>query len=404
MFDVNVAEWLNLLLRWVHIITGIAWIGSSFYFVFTDASLRPNKALNKKAHGETWQVHGGGFYHIQKYLVAPDKMPTELHWFKFEAYFTWLSGFLLLSVIYYLGADAFLIDSSKLDITASQGIMISIAMLAGGWILYDLLCRSPLGDNLGLLALLVFLLVVGAGFAFTQVFAGRAAYVHAGALIGSMMVGNVFFVIIPNQKKVVKALTAGEEPAAILGKQAKQRSMHNNYLTLPVLLMMISNHYPMTYGHDYSWLIFAMILVIGGLVRHYYNSKNAGIEAGWMKFLYPTAGALMLALILFVSFKPGGNETLAEGADAVTAKQAFAVVQQRCVACHSSLPTHEDFDEAPGGVTFDTIDDVLAHLDAIKQQAVDTDAMPLGNMTEMTEEERQLLGQWISLGAKVASP
>ena len=383
---------------------GSPWIGSSFYFVFTDASLRPNKALNKKAHGETWQVHGGGFYHITKYLVAPDKMPTELHWFKFEAYFTWISGFLLLSVIYYLGADAFLIDSDKLDITATQGILISLGMLAGGWIIYDLLCRSPLGENLGLLALLVFLFLVGATWAFTEIFAGRAAYVHAGALIGSMMVGNVFFVIIPNQKKVVKALTAGEEPAAILGKQAKQRSMHNNYLTLPVLLMMISNHYPMTYGHEYSWLIFALILVIGGLVRHYYNTKNAGIEAGWLKLLYPAAGALMLALVLFISYKPGGGMSQTAGGEEVSAKQAFAIVQQRCVACHSSLPVHEDFDEAPGGVVFDTIDDVVVMADAIKQQSVDTNAMPLGNMTEMTKEERELLGQWISLGAKVASP
>lgn len=398
--EVNLPEWLNLAIRWLHITAGIAWIGSSFYFMFTDASLRPNKALDKKAHGETWQVHGGGFYHIVKYLVAPDRMPDELHWFKFEAYFTWISGFSLLAVIYYLGADAFLIDPDVMDLTAPQAIFVSIIMLAGGWILYDFICKSPLGENTGLLALLVFLLTVGAAWAFSEVFSGRAAYLHAGALIGSIMVGNVFFIIIPNQKKVVAALTAGETPDPKLGKQAKQRSTHNNYLTLPVLLMMVSNHYPMTYGHKYSWAIFAVILVVGGLIRHYYNCKNAGNIGRFHNLLYPTAAALMIALMIGVSYKPHNSGANASNGDAVSPKVAFGIVRERCSACHSSLPTDEDWDTAPAGVMFDTFDQVVQLSTKIQQQAVASNNMPLGNKTGMTKEERALLGQWIAQGAK----
>lgn len=403
--EINLPEWLNLIFRWLHITAGIAWIGSSFYFMFTDASLRANQALDKKAHGETWQVHGGGFYHIVKYLVAPDRMPDELHWFKFEAYFTWISGILLLGVIYYLGADAFLIDEQVMDLTQPQAIFVSLVMLGLGWLIYDTLCRSPIGDNTGLLALCVFALAVGASWAFSEVFSGRAAYVHTGALIGSMMVGNVFFVIIPNQKKVVKALTAGETPDPLLGKQAKQRSTHNNYLTLPVLLLMISNHYPMTYGHENNWAIVAFILVIGGVIRHYYNRKNAGHTGGVQNYLYPAAAVLMLALMVFVSYKPGSGEaTAVASADLVNPKKAFAVVRDNCGTCHSSMPTDPDWFEAPGGVMFDSIKQVKTHAPKIMQQAVDSRAMPLGNKTNMTDEERALLGQWIAQGMPMETP
>jgi len=398
MFDVNFPEWASLILRWLHITAGIAWIGSSFYFMYTDASLRPDDKMPAKAHGETWQVHGGGFYHIRKYLVSPDNMPATLHWFKLEAYFTWISGFFLLSVIYYLGADTFLVDRNVMDLTGPQAIFASLAMLGGGWVIYDQLCKSPLGRHTGLLALLVFLLAVAAAWAFTQMFSGRAAYVHAGVLVGTIMVGNVFFIIIPNQKKVVKALIDGQTPDPALGKQAKQRSVHNNYLTLPVLLMMISNHYPMTYGHAYSWFVFAVILIIGGLVRHYHNCHNAGQGGVWVKWLYPSAAALMVALILFVSWKPDAGQGSAD-APAVEDQQAFTVIRQRCSVCHSSMPTWPGTDEAPAGVMYDSLDQVLGYADRIRAQAVDSQSMPPGNATEMTEEERRLLGIWLNVRA-----
>ncbi|MDX1737428.1 MAG: urate hydroxylase PuuD [Alphaproteobacteria bacterium] len=396
MFDINYAEWANMLVRWLHITAGIAWIGSSFYFVFTDNSLGPNEDIPKKAHGETWQVHGGGFYHIVKYLVAPDKMPKILHWFKYEAYFTWISGFALLAVIYYWGAEAFLIDKEVMDLTVTQAIFLSVAGLGAGWVFYDMLCRSPLGERLGLLLFLVFGFAVFAAWAFGELFSGRAAFLHAGVLIGSIMVGNVFFVIIPNQKKVVKMLVAGETPDAKYGKIAKQRSMHNSYLTMPVLLTMISNHYAALYGGEYAWVVFACILAIGALIRHYYITGHAGIKAWWRTWLYPLAGGITVVMILWLSYTPAPSADMAEVE--VDAKAAFQVVKTHCSTCHSSLPIHEAWDEAPNGVLLDTLDQMRALGDKIYAQSVAGKNMPLGNETNMTQEERDLLGQWIKAG------
>lgn len=392
-----VMEWVNLILRWIHVITGIAWIGSSFFFVWLDLSLKKRAGLPDGVQGETWMVHGGGFYNAQKYMVAPEQLPEELHWFKYEAYFTWISGFLLMAVIYYWSAESFLIDRNVMDLTVPQAIGLSVGMLAVGWIVYDLLCKSPIGQNGRVLSVAVFVFSVAAAYAFSEVFSGRAAFVHAGAMIGTMMVANVFFVIIPNQKKVVAAMLKGEDPDPSLGKQAKQRSTHNNYLTLPVLVMMVSNHYPVTYGHEYSWLIFAGILVIGGVVRDYYNTKNAGGSGAAISWQLPAAAVLTVALIAFSGYRPG-EANLAADEEVIGAPEAFAIVQTRCVSCHSAKPTDEDFEKAPGGIAFDKIAELRPHASRILAQTVFSDTMPLGNKTQMTAIERQRLGAWIKAG------
>ncbi len=386
-------DWVELLLRWTHIIVGIAWIGSSFFFVWLDISLRKRVGGSDAVQGEAWLVHGGGFYFTEKYLVAPERMPAELHWFKYEAYFTWITGFLLLCVIYYAGAEAFLIDPDVMELTAWQAIGISLLLLGSGWIAYDLLCRSPIGDKTILLALSVFILTVLSAWVFAQIFSGRGAYVHAGAAIGTMMAANVFFVIIPNQKKTVAALMAGDEPDAIWGKQAKQRSLHNNYLTLPVLLMMISSHYPMTFGHEYNWVIFAGVVILGGVIRDFFNTHNAGGRGLSIYWQWPVSVLLVIGLIWMTA--PTLSET---DEDTIAATDALAIVQTRCISCHAAKPTNEDFEKAPGGLKFDTIAEVRTASARILAQTVLSKAMPLGNLTKMTEDERARLGQWIRAG------
>ena len=274
--EILLHDWLELLFRWLHVVTAIAWIGSSFYFMWLDNSLRDYGTLEPKASGENWSVHGGGFYHIQKFMVTPERMPAELHWFKWESYMTWISGFGLMVIVYYWGAESYLIDRAVLDLSPPAAIVISVGSLAVGWVIYDLLCRSPLKERATVLFTVLFAFIVLTAYGFGQVFSGRAALLHVGAMIATMMSANVFMVIIPNQKKVVAALTAGETPDPALGKAAKLRSTHNNYLTLPVLFMMIANHYPMVFGHDWNWLIVALVLVLGAVVRDFFNARNAG--------------------------------------------------------------------------------------------------------------------------------
>src|SRR5215510_14561869 len=305
--DPILIDWISLFLRWAHVMLGIAWIGTSFFFVWLDMSLRANPKAPPGVGGESWMVHGGGFYHAQKYLVAPQALPKELHWFKYEAYFTWVSGFLLLAVVYYLDADAFLIDPQVLPLTPFRAILISLGGLAGGWLLYDALCKSPLGQNTGLLALTVFAMTIAAAYLFTHVFSGRAAFVHIGAFLGTIMSANVFFIIIPNQKKVVAALLKGEVPDPALGKRAKQRSLHNNYLTLPVVLMMINNHYPMMFEHAQSWIIVTGILIFSGLLRLYANQKNAGKSGSHQLAILIYAGMIGFGALGFASYRPNAN-------------------------------------------------------------------------------------------------
>ena len=393
--EVALHDWVSLLTRWFHVITGIAWIGSSFYFIAMDLGLRRRAGLPEGVHGETWQVHGGGFYHAQKYLVAPAEMPEELHWFKWESYMTWISGFALLAVVYYWQAESYLIDRSVLDLAPWQAIALSVGALALGWIVYDLLCRSPLRDKQAVMFAVLFLFIIASAYGFSMIFSGRAAFLHVGAMIATMMSANVFLVIIPNQKIVVADLVAGRTPDPALGKAAKLRSTHNNYLTLPVLFMMISNHYPVTFGHDWNWVIVGFVLVIGAVIRDFFNNHHAGKTGGALLWQWPLATVLTLGLMVFSSWKPGG-EIVVE--DEIYTPEAVAIVQTRCLSCHAAQPTDENFEEAPGGVMFDRIDQVKSRGAKILAQTVLTDAMPLGNMTEMTDEERARLGAWIRAG------
>jgi uncharacterized membrane protein len=333
---------------------------------------------------------------MQKYIVAPPEMPEELTWFKWEAYFTWISGFSLLVVMYYWGAESFMIDPSVADLASWQAIAVSLLTLGGGWVFYDLLCKSPVQKHDRLLSVIVFLFVVMVAFLLTHVLSGRASFVHVGAMIGTIMVANVFFIIIPNQKIVVADLIAGRQPDPKLGYEAKQRSTHNNYLTLPVLLMMLSQHYPMVFGHDHSWAVVALVLLLGGVIRDFFNKMHAGHTGKALYWQWPAAVVVMAVLIAFVSYRP---ETAADpDAPPVTTTDVFAIAQARCVTCHSANPTDSDFREPPAKVVFDSPEDLKRESARILKQSVLTNAMPLGNKTKMTKEEREAIGRWIRAG------
>ena len=390
LIDPYANEWLDLLVRWLHVVAAIAWIGSSFYFIALDNHLRPPKDeadADLGVGGEAWEIHGGGFYQVQKYRVAPKTLPEPLHWFKWEAYTTWLSGFGLLIVLYYVNANTYLIDKSVADLRPWEAIAISVALLVAAWVVYDGLCRM-IPNDLALAGVLL-VLVTLAAWGISHLFAGRAEYIQIGAMLGTMMAGNVFFVIIPAHWELIRAKQAGREPDAAAGLRAKQRSVHNNYLTLPVVFTMISNHFPITYGHSYSWLILVALLVIGVWVRHFFNLRQAGRNAWWI----PVTAALAIAAVA-VAIRPHGSS----GGTAVPFSQAQAIVQERCVPCHSAHPTKVD--SAPMGIVFDTPKQIQAQASLIQQVAVLTKVMPLGNQTGMTQAERDTLGHWIEQGAK----
>jgi uncharacterized membrane protein len=391
-----ILEWLNALLRWAHVMTGIAWIGTSFFFIWLEASLKRRDGQDPGIAGETWMVHGGGFYLAEKYAVAPERMPDELHWFKYEAYFTWITGFLLLAVVYYFGADAFLIDKDKVSLDPVWASLLSAGSLVAGWFIYDGLCRSPLGSKTGPLAVALFIEIAAFTFFYHGVFSDRAAFLHVGALIGTIMAASVFFVIIPNQKIVVADLIAGREPDARLGQQAGQRSLHNNYLTLPVIFMMISNHYPILFGHPWSPLIALGIVVAGGLIRHFFNITNHGVVTTAAIASIPAAIVVVVVLVAITSYRPGAGAV-----GEVSFAEVHAIVEKHCTSCHSATPTSEDFPEAPKGVMLDTPEEIRRYAAKIAQQAVLSDIMPLGNTTGMTEEERRRLGAWIAQGAPI---
>jgi len=391
--DAALVDWINLTLRWLHVIAGIAWIGTSFYFMWLDAGLKPATPPEDGVKGESWQVHGGGFYNMKKYTVAPAHMPETLHWFKWEAYTTWLSGFALLVGLYYLQAEIYLIDPSVLALTRLEAVGIGIASLAAGWLIYDALCKSPVGQRPVALAVAVFALVGFAAWGYAQVFGGRGAYIHTGALIGTIMVANVAHVIIPKQRKAVAELLAGRTPDPALGAAGKQRSVHNNYLTLPVVFIMISNHYPMTYGHPYNWAILIGIGAVGALVRHWFNLKNAGQTGG--AWLWPAAVAGMVAVIAAATvWQPRGAATTAAGP--VAFEEVAAVVEQRCASCHAARPTQPGFAAPPGGVMLDTHERIRDAAAGIEAQAVASHVMPPGNITGLTEEERAVLARWVA--------
>ena len=389
--EIIIHDWLSLLLRWLHIITGIAWIGASFFFIWLDLNLKRAKDTPDGVQGETWMVHGGGFYHAQKWLVAPENMPKTLHWFKYESYFTWLSGFALMAVIYYWGAETFLIDAGVMALSVPMAISYSLAGLLVGWLSYNLLCHSPLGENTGTLALSLFVLLVAAAWGYEQVFSARAALVHVGAMIGTIMTANVFFIIIPNQTKVVAALKAGENPDPALGKQAKQRSTHNNYLTLPVLLMMMSNHYPFIYSTGNNWLIAALVIILGGVIRDYFNAGHAGGTGARVRWQWPLSGFLILILIWLT----GGGAFMTKSDKITSDARALEIVQTHCVTCHASNPTSEFFDTAPLDVTLENVAEMTMFASRIYAQTILSTAMPLGNESAMSQDERDELRAWI---------
>lgn len=393
--EAYILDWLNILARWLHFIAGIAWIGSSFYFVWLDDHLQPVKDPADDARGvsgELWSVHGGGFYHAQKYKVAPARLPATLHWFKWEAYATWLSGVFLLALIYWYGAEIYLIDRTVAELSSPAAVGIAIAVLAGGWIVYDLLCKSPLGKDEAALGGVLFVLVGILAWGLCQLYSGRGAYIHFGAVLGTIMVANVFFVIIPGQRKMVDAASRGEAPDPGPGIRAKQRSVHNTYFTLPVLFVMISNHYAMTYGHEYNWLILIAISLAGALIRIYFVARHKGRASP-----VPVIAAILMLLAVAATIVPGSRT--ASGASKVDFSLLRSVIHERCTVCHSANPTHPAFSAAPGGVVLDNDEQILAEAARIHQQTVVVRAMPIGNLTQITEEERAIIAQWYQSGA-----
>jgi len=391
--DYDVATWLNLSLRWLHVIAGVAWIGASFYFVWLDNNLRPPVPEKEGVKGELWAVHGGGFYHSQKYMTAPDHMPGHLHWFKWEAYTTWLSGFALLIVLYYVEAPVYLIDAAKHAFSQAGAVATGLAFILGGLLVYEGLCRSPLGDKPRLFGVVWFLTLTAATWALTQIFTDRGAFIHVGAIIGTCMVGNVFLIIIPNQRKIVADMLAGRPVDPRLGAMGKQRSVHNTHMTLPVIFLMISNHYPAVTGHPLAWLLLALISAGAVSIRYFFILRHHGV----IKPDFLILGAfLIFSVSMIASIKPPAAEVASD----VPFSVAQAIVEKHCVACHAAVPTHRGFNAAPNGAAFDTPAGMARYAGKIRERAVISTSMPLGNETQITDAERAQLGAWIEAGAK----
>ncbi len=393
MIDFDITPWLNMAIRWLHVIAGIAWIGSSFYFIWLDNSLRPEKGEKDKAvGGALWAVHGGGFYHKKKYLVAPDQMPDDLHWFKWEAYVTWISGFALLVLMYYFSADLYLVDRAKLDMTNLQASGLGLLVLVAGWLIYDGLCRSRLRKNDAVLGSIWFVVLVGFAWGLNEVFSGRGAMMHMGTLVGTAMAANVFMVIIPNQRKVVAAMLAGQAPDPALGIQAKQRSLHNNYMTLPVVLIMFSNHYPLLFGNPYNWVLLAGFGLSSMVIRHFFNRRHKDDE----RYSYLVIGAIIfIATMMFASASQNGFRKTGDTGD-VPFANIKTLMDTHCTICHAPNPAYDGFDAPPAGLSLIDDADIKASAARIYDQVVIAKIMPLGNETQMTEAERDLIGQWVN--------
>ena len=391
-------DWLDLITRWIHIIVGIAWIGTSFYFNWLDSRL--DRDINKEdIEGELWSVHSGGFYNINKLKGPPKEFPKELHWFKWEAYTTWISGFTLLIIVYYLNAEGLMIDKKINDITPIAAILISIIFLIGSWFLYDFLCKTKLINYTKLFTLICFFIALIFSYILTKIYGSRAAYIHVGAALGTIMAANVFKVIIPSQKEMVNAAINNKAPDLSKGISAKMRSIHNNYITLPVLFIMISSHYPFTYGHKYNWLVLAIISVIGALVRHYFNLRNKKKYKVW---ILPMAAMGMILLMFYTSIpKINKNNVTDINVSVISFVEVQNIIKYRCGVCHASKPSFEGFDDPPLGVIFDKPEDILINIEKIKAQSIDSDIMPPGNLTGMTENERNKIANWIIQGANI---
>ncbi|MGU3305114.1 urate hydroxylase PuuD [Pseudomonas sp. M5A4_2d] len=433
--EAHLMEWLNLSVRWVHMITGVAWIGASFYFVWLENNLNRVNPKDGLA-GDLWAIHGGGIYHLEKYKLAPPTMPDNLHWFKWEAYFTWMSGIALLCVVFYANPTLYLLAPGS-SLSGPEGVLLGLGSLLAGWFIYSFLCDSALGKRPALLGLILFVLLIAAAYGFSKVFSGRGAYLHVGAVIGTIMVGNVFRIIMPAQRALVAAIAENRTPDPALPAKGLLRSRHNNYFTLPVLFIMISNHFPSTYGSQYNWLILAGIAVAAVLVRHYFNTRHNSQKYAWT---LPVGALAMICLAYVTGPKPvatapdvakapaaieyqplpetalgGGLKPAAPAAPATPATPAAApapaqasidfdkvhgVIQERCAVCHSAKPTSPLFSTAPAGVMFDTPQQIQQMAPRIQAQAVASQIMPLGNITQMTQQERDLIGTWINQGAR----
>jgi len=393
--EAYVIDWLNMLVRWLHFITGIAWIGSSFYFIWLDNHLeapRDPADAEEGIGGEVWSLHGGGFYRAQKYKNAPARLPDTLHWFKWEAYTTWMSGMFLLILVYWYSAEVYLIDPSVADLSSGMAVAIAAAFIIGGWLVYDLLCRSPLGQNETLIGITLLALVSLLAWALCQLFGGRGAYIHFGAVLGTIMVANVFFVIIPGQKQMLATAERGATPDPAPGIRGKQRSVHNTYFTLPVVFVMTSNHFAMTYANDYNWLVLIAISLAGALIRIYFVARHKGQAS-------PLPIVIAILLLLAVAIMMAPKSTAAGVHGDMNFADVRRVVNERCATCHSANPSHPAFPAAPGGVMFDSDAQIIAEALRIHQQTVVTRVMPIGNLTNISEEERELLDQWFQSGS-----
>jgi len=430
--DPHYTQWLGLVIRWVHMITGVAWIGASFYFVWLENHL-DKRSPREGLAGDLWAIHGGGIYHLEKYKLAPDQMPEKLHWFKWEAYTTWLSGMALLAVVYYLNAQAYLIAPGS-DLSSIEAIAIGFASIVAAWVVYTLLCDSILGTKPTLLAVILFLLLVAAAWGLSLVFSGRGAFIHVGAIIGSIMVGNVFFIIMPGQRKMVASLAEKKMPDPSIPAKALLRSRHNNYFTLPILFIMISNHFPSTYGHQYNWAVLAVLAILSIIVRHYFNTRHLHQKFVWA-IPFAALGMICLAFVVAPNHKPyqavtstetpsesnaaqqeaskqGNTENSLENSSnsvsevssdssGISFNQVATIIEQRCHSCHASQPSSPLFSAPPAGVIFDNAEQIQKSAERIYSQSVASQVMPLANMTKMTQDERDLLGLWIKQGAKI---
>ena len=411
-------DWISLFVRWFHVVAGVAWIGASFYFIWLDNNLRtpPKWKQDKGIKGDLWAIHGGGFYEVAKYAYGPEKMPETLHWFKWEAYTTWLSGFALLIIVYYFGASAYLIDPSVNAMSPTTAISLGLGLIFGGLALYEFACRSPLAKyplafGIGLVALVCIV-----SYLSTQWFSGRGAYIHVGALIGTIMAGNVFFNIMPNQRKMVAAVADKKDIDPTWGASAKLRSVHNNYFTLPLLFIMISNHYPMTYQHSQNWLVLIAIMAAAAWIRHFFNLRHVGTTKPG---ILVSGAVAMLAIALWVSWpqspshtsneghkdvslvdevgkKVTANNAVAQASSEVSNERVVSLITTHCVGCHSRTPTDDIFKVAPLGVVLDTWEDIERFAPQVVRRTTVTKDMPFLNKTKMTDEERQEIARWFA--------
>ena len=398
--DAYIVDWLSLIFRWLHVITGVAWIGASFYFVWLDNSLQnpPQWKKDKGIKGDLWAIHGGGIYEVAKYRLQPEKMPETLHWFKWEAYTTWITGMILLAIIYYLGADSYLIDKRVADLSQLQAIAIGLGIIAGSWIVYESLCSSPIAKNGFVISALLIVFATGIAYLLAQLFSGRGAYIHFGAVIGTLMAGNVFRVIIPGQKALVTAIKNGVEPDEKWAIKAKLHSTHNTYLTLPLLFIMISNHYPMTYDHHLNWLILLVITAITAVARQFFILKHKGIHR---PTLLVVSAMATLILAIMMAPKPAPIVSQIKNIDqAQLSAQVLSIIKERCATCHAKNPTDEVFTVAPGGVALETMDDIYQWAPQINSRSVQSHNMPFMNKTGMTQEERNTVARWLAVKDK----